>query len=949
MIIYKNKKPIEFQNGNCIGVTGENLAHTQEFLISDMRDAEIDYRIYLRFSDGSVNSVIPDSVLINAQGTLIVWQVKKTDIFMHGYFEVQLEGKNSDEMIFQTEIITLYADESIAIEDKTFENPNAETLKIRDEANTILNLCKQQLKSINENIETLESYDINLKEDVSKKVGVAEDVSNITDNYPSIQYLDNYYYTIDEVYSMDEFDSFLGAKADKADVYTKEQVNSLLAESGAGSGVITYTRSEIDAKVGDVRGALVTLDGKVTNLGKAVLEMPFRSEVYDRDEIDEKLAAIGGGQDGKSAYQLAVDSGYTGTQAQWLASLKGAKGEQGIQGVKGDKGDKGDKGADGQNGETPVKGVDYFTESDKAELLSELGQAQSPSVPSYWENTLASAESTVRGLQDTIGFNCVNFLWFSDPHFTSNDAYVKNLGALSKRLCDDLQIPYVVMSGDMTVQGNVSSADDVETHLQYGKSIIAPIADKLLQVRGNHDMAYGTSSTGETYAYHYSPAKVWNKIFKPYNINEKIYGADGTYYYVDTPQRFRFIMLNSQWAEYSENEDGTVVYNTQKHGGYGQAQLDWLANTALNMPDGYAAVIVTHIPPFNISSEYTYVNQVRDIAVFQGIVNAYCNKTAYSGSYNGTLGWDNVNVSVNFENANGKLMAVLSGHAHQSSENTTTLACPCLTMTTACSTAYNESGITRTVNTATETAIDIVSIDTENDVIYCTRLGAGSGRTVTKTATVINHSITNNLSNVTISNTDTEIADNGSYTAVLSAALGYTLSDVTVTMGGVDVTSSVYDDCTITINTVTGDLVITAMAVITAPSVSYTNLADPESEEWLNDTRLSSTATAVKTGAVVTNWIECQKDDVIRIKGLDLFGTAGAEYLAYYENGVGESHVKISTYAEAFNKDENGVYTYTVLMTKADHMASWADKITKMRFSAIKTSDVIITKNEEIM
>lgn len=41
------------------------------------------------------------------------------------------------------------------------------------------------------------------------------------------------------------------------------------------------------------------------------------------------------GQDGKSAYQVAVDNGYVGTQAEWLASLVGP---QGIQGVKGDTG-----------------------------------------------------------------------------------------------------------------------------------------------------------------------------------------------------------------------------------------------------------------------------------------------------------------------------------------------------------------------------------------------------------------------------------------------------------------------------------------------------------------------------------------------------------------------------------------------------------------------------------
>ena len=92
---------------------------------------------------------------------------------------------------------------------------------------------------------------------------------------------------------------------------------------------------------------------------------------------------------GENAYQLAVDEGYTGTQAEWLESLKGdafeysdftpeqlealkVKGDtgiQGIQGVKGDKGDKGDAfiysdftpeqllGLKGEQGEQGIQGI----------------------------------------------------------------------------------------------------------------------------------------------------------------------------------------------------------------------------------------------------------------------------------------------------------------------------------------------------------------------------------------------------------------------------------------------------------------------------------------------------------------------------------------------------------------------------------------------------------------
>lgn len=53
------------------------------------------------------------------------------------------------------------------------------------------------------------------------------------------------------------------------------------------------------------------------------------------------------GPQGLSAFQVAQESGYTGTQAQWLATLKGEKGDRG------DKGDKGETGATGAPSTVP--------------------------------------------------------------------------------------------------------------------------------------------------------------------------------------------------------------------------------------------------------------------------------------------------------------------------------------------------------------------------------------------------------------------------------------------------------------------------------------------------------------------------------------------------------------------------------------------------------------------
>jgi hypothetical protein len=78
-------------------------------------------------------------------------------------------------------------------------------------------------------------------------------------------------------------------------------------------------------------------------------------------EIDKKIADVHDGKDGvdgKSAYQIAVDNGYPGTEQAWLASLKGDKGDTGEPGAAGEKGEPGEKGDTGTAGKDGRDGTD---------------------------------------------------------------------------------------------------------------------------------------------------------------------------------------------------------------------------------------------------------------------------------------------------------------------------------------------------------------------------------------------------------------------------------------------------------------------------------------------------------------------------------------------------------------------------------------------------------------
>jgi len=95
------------------------------------------------------------------------------------------------------------------------------------------------------------------------------------------------------------------------------------------------------------------------------------------------------------------DKGDTGPQG--IQGVKGDVGEKGDKGDKGDtgeKGDKGDKGNTGADGYTPQRGVDYWTEEDKAEtittVLEEAESSMDEKLESYVKKSDFAATKGIR-------------------------------------------------------------------------------------------------------------------------------------------------------------------------------------------------------------------------------------------------------------------------------------------------------------------------------------------------------------------------------------------------------------------------------------------------------------------------------------------------------------------------------------------------------------------------
>lgn len=103
------------------------------------------------------------------------------------------------------------------------------------------------------------------------------------------------------------------------------------------------------------------MNGTLQNENKLV------GTLSDKGSLNGGLGTVFGrdgkdGVDGKSTYDIWLEEGNTGTEADFLASLKGEPGERGEQGIRGEKGDtgvgvKGDDGKDGEDGFSPTVSV----------------------------------------------------------------------------------------------------------------------------------------------------------------------------------------------------------------------------------------------------------------------------------------------------------------------------------------------------------------------------------------------------------------------------------------------------------------------------------------------------------------------------------------------------------------------------------------------------------------
>ena len=557
-------------------------------------------------------------------------------------------------------------------------------------------------------------------------------------------------------------------------------------------------------------------------------------------------------------------------------------------------------------------------------------------IPTYVKNEALSVAQNVAAKQAELS-NQITFIAMSDTHYAGDqeDSWQANsntsalhAGMAAQILAYALNIDFACHLGDVTFGSSNTTEELLKAQIEKISQYLDSNFKGIPQFRtvGNHDTGeYGTL-VGAEYLYEAIGSKCEGATY-----GSTTYG----YCYRDfTDKKVRVICLNTSEGETNSGNSASYVVSPE--------QCLWFAQTLKDVGSktdaaDWSIIVLGHYS-LDFGGAYPLSN----------IVYAYVNGNRITE--NGT--------TVNFSGNNAaSFVADFHGHTHcfkvdnlyrvYWSDSASTNVGEAYDAKRVCvpnvsyyrNNYYGDTGFygftysddityEKTIDTAEDTAFVVNVVDLDNKVIYSYCYGAGIDRVVSYGAKVY-HTITNNLTHVTNSNTSISIEDGTAYSADITADTNYTLSTVTIKMDNTDITSSVYSHGHINITNVTGDVVITAVAT---KVISYTNQVSISTNTdgnvyngtgYKDGYRINSSGNEVAlSGFATTGFIPFKKGQTIRIGGDGItFDAYGCMLMFYDDNkkylnntGIDYSKVGNNTYG-TWITEKNSIFCLDLLDT----------------------------------
>ena len=318
----------------------------------------------------------------------------------------------------------------------------------------------------------------------------------------------------------------------------------------------------------------------------------------------------------------------------------------------------------------------------------------------------------------------LNFSFFTDPHITelSTFADIETLNYIN----NNMEIKFAACCGD-----NLDNGITKQIHLATATKLIDKLSfDNYFTVKGNHDDNSIILNGVDNIKYTMLPEEQYNIMFKRLEgiVQFDASNKDGMYYYYDIPEcKVRAIFLNSIDIPYIQNSDNKTSwkYDGQNTYAYSNSQLNWLAHSALKIPNKeWKVMFFTHINPFPegmIGAD----NLVHNGNIMLEIIDSFKAGTKYNSIP--TTGDFAQSVAVDFSSQGvGKIVAFFYGHTHSEQVLTRNGIKYISTWNDVPrKSTSNPNAPTRTIGTTTEICLNIVTLNFNLNKIFITKIGVG--------------------------------------------------------------------------------------------------------------------------------------------------------------------------------------------------------------------------------
>lgn len=316
-------------------------------------------------------------------------------------------------------------------------------------------------------------------------------------------------------------------------------------------------------------------------------------------------------------------------------------------------------------------------------------EAKEPDYPRYYESYLLEKEEIIRNRIMNAGSQSDSFALITDIHWGPRNQ--KHSPALLEHISKTTPLGKLIMLGDYYATDEISKA---AKNISNVLNIFTNLGFESFAAVGNHDYNQSTISGIETFTEEQLyPLIMTHLIGNPNVVADQLTCS----FFVDNKNlRTRYFFTNC-------NTSSSFDPDSYK----------WIFEQMENVPNGYRIAIFTHSGlsgPKGVDHQYA--------KYLTGALSALKNKTTYV--FDTTI--------YDYSNVDADVLFVWSGHNHEDQVFTDNgIMC----IVTTCDAGALECGnLERTEGTISEQAFDCATISMARNVMWLTRIGAGSDRII---------------------------------------------------------------------------------------------------------------------------------------------------------------------------------------------------------------------------